>query len=120
MSRRNTEYHSCVGLVEWWAYVHRGYKLPESALFHIPNQGVGAARGFHLKKMGVRAGVSDYFLMVPKNGKSGLFIEMKSLTGKPSDSQVSFLETARGLGYECAVCKSSMEARETIEAYLSK
>jgi hypothetical protein len=69
--------------------------------------------GRKLKRMGVKAGVSDIFVAVPKNGKGGLWIELKVGKNKPSPAQTAFLERKRERGYE-AVCVWGWEAAKVI------
>lgn len=118
MARRNPEYHSCVGLVEWWGYACRSYGLAQDLLIHIPNQGHNPRSMVHLKRMGLRPGVPDYFLAVPRGSSAGLWIEMKSDVGKLSPNQAVFSALLNASGYLCVVCRSAMEARDVIENYL--
>ena len=120
MGIRHTEYHMCVSLVEWFAYAHKGLGIPEHLLVHVPNQAGGNPRtGMHLRKMGVRKGVPDYILLSPnKQGKHGLFLEMKSATGKLSPEQVNMAATLSAQGYSVITCRSAMEARDAIENYI--
>lgn len=99
-------------------------------LHHIPNGGgrdiVTAGR---LKAEGVKPGVCDLFLPLPKNvlvdGKPkffcGLYIEMKK-PGKLADTseeQDDFIEFTRGVGYFVMVCDSWEFAWEVIDWYLT-
>lgn len=96
--------------------------IPELAmLYHIPNGGkrtkVDAAR---LKQMGVKPGVPDLCLPIPRNGCSGLWIEMKAGKGKPTDSQHWWLSRLSEYGHAVAVCTGWEEARAVILSYLSR
>lgn len=74
--------------------------------------------GAMLKRMGVKRGVADFFLALPRNGKAGLWIELKAGKNKPSKEQQAFLDRKAKRGYE-AVCVWGTEgAREVIKAYL--
>lgn len=114
--------------------------LPELALFHaIPNGGardkVTAAK---LKAEGVKAGVLDTFLPVPKeytvpgdapDGQSwqawymGLYIEFKAPTrrnhknGGMSDAQVEFMDMVRTQGYCVRVAYTWREAANLVMLY---
>ena len=71
-------------------------------------------------KEGMKAGVPDIFLPVPKGENHGLFIEMKRRKyGKLSKEQADWMEKLSGKGYACAVCFGWQAAAETIEAYLN-
>lgn len=92
-------------------------------LFAIPNGGsrhkIEAKR---LKLEGVRAGVPDLMLAVPRDGKSGLFIEMKRAKkslSKVSDAQKDWHKRLTFAGYAVAVCYGADEAIKTIKAYLN-
>ena len=51
-------------------------------LFHIPNGGSRhKAEAGRFRAMGVKAGVPDLCLPVPRGGKHGLFVEMKRTKG---------------------------------------
>lgn len=89
-------------------------------LFHIPNGGSrNIAEAANLKKMGVKPGVPDLFLPEPVGDWHGLWIEMKTETGRPTGAQREWIEHLRNCGYCAYVCHGSMEAINAIEAYLS-
>mgnify|MGYP003301584657 CR=1 FL=1 len=71
-----------------------------------------------LKDMGVRKGVPDLCLFVPKKGKQGLFIEMKAPNKYPRPEQRAMMQTLEEEGYQCAVCHSLDEFRDIIDNYL--
>jgi hypothetical protein len=59
-----------------------------------------------MKDEGVRAGVSDLILLVPRHGYAGLLIEMKTPDGKQSDSQKEFERLATMFKYKYVVVRS--------------
>lgn len=88
-------------------------------LFHIPNGGSRhPAEAAHLKRMGVRAGVPDLFLPYPVGDWHGLWIEMKSQTGRPTALQTEWLEWLRSQGYAAYVCKGAEAAINCLKMYL--
>lgn len=105
-----------------WA-VYQECVWPELRLLHaIPNGGkrdkVTAAR---LKAEGVKPGVPDVCLPVPRGEKHGLYIEMKRRKGGiVSADQLKWLESLMRQGYECHVCRGCEEARMTIMEYLRR
>lgn len=102
-----------------WAGANRGKYPALHRLFHIPNGGQRhPAEATHLKKMGVKAGVPDLFLPFPCNGFHGLWVEMKSLTGRPTALQLDWLEFFRKSGYAAFVCVGFEAARDCIVAYM--
>ncbi len=71
-------------------------------VIHIANQRqTSPQHGAMLKRMGVRAGVSDMFFprSNPSGDKKGLWVELKTLKGKPSQLQEQFLSDMIGEGY---------------------
>ncbi len=114
-----SEHQVQAAVIQWWAYACKRYGLPAFALFAIPNGG-GRSPGQagRLKAEGVRPGVSDLFLAVPRGSHAGLFLEMKAPRGNVSIPQKSFQDFARGIGYETALAYSFDQAVTTIQAYL--
>lgn len=102
-----------------WAAAQSG-KYPElSLLFHIPNGGKRNAReAERFKRMGVKAGVPDLFLPVPRGKFHGLFVELKSAKGKLSDYQRQWLSELAASGYAACVCFGFDEAQRDILNYL--
>ena len=109
-------------LIDWC----RMYRLPDgrrlsATIFAIPNGGKRNPReAAKLKRTGVRPGVSDLFLPVPRNGFAGLFIEMKKIGGKESATQRDFRTQMDFNGYSAKVCYGWADAASTICEYLGK
>ena len=95
--------------------------LPELDLvIHIPNGGKRNAReAAHLKRQGVRAGVSDLFLPVARRGKHGLWIEMKAGKNRPTTAQLEWMADMKTQGYGVSVCYSCEEAQGVLLDYLN-
>lgn len=107
-------------VIEWWRFACKKYGVPEVALLHVANEGTGSVvRGRLQKRQGVRAGVADLFLSVPRGSFSGLWIEMKRQGGSVRPEQREFLSQMQTLGYDCAVCRGAEAVREKIHAYLT-
>jgi VRR-NUC domain len=86
-AKKLNEYDESVILMKWVRAHQKTY--PELNLFyHIPN---GEKRSIitavKLKKMGVLPGIPDYHLPVARRGFHSLYIELKSETGRVSDTQ---------------------------------
>lgn len=97
-------------------------RLPELRLLHaVPNwAGVkGPAEGARRKAEGVRAGVPDLHLPIPRGPHPGLWIEMKSPTGQPTKDQRRWMDALREEGHAVHLCRSWQEAKDAIEAYLA-
>jgi len=111
---KDAEHKEQTMLIRWFRL-----QYPKEIMFAVPNGGLRHIRtAARLKDEGVTAGVADLFLMSPRGGKSGLFIEMKALKGRLTDSQQYFLTQAELKGYATSVCFGFDEAKKTIEDYL--
>jgi hypothetical protein len=87
-------------------------------VIHIPNEGKRTSRyGKSLKEMGMRPGVADLFIAMPRKGYNGAWIELKSENGVLSDSQMEFLDDMRNQNYLTSTCHSIDEAIKTISWY---
>jgi hypothetical protein len=87
-------------------------------LFHIPNERPDKIQAALLKRMGVKPGVPDVFLPVPRGGYHGLWIELKVDGGKPSKEQRDWLEYLNGAGYCALLCYGWQTAQMEIEKYM--
>ena len=114
-----TEHQEQVALFEWTAWMARRH--PDLLLMHaIPNGGKRDIRtAARLKAEGVKPGVPDIFLPVPKNGKHGLYIELKrSRGGTVSKEQEAWIRALSAQEYVCAVCHGHREAIRVITDYM--
>lgn len=97
-------------------------KHPElTMLYHIPNGGSRhKAEAANLKKQGVKSGVPDLCLPVPRGRYHGLYIEMKRIKGsKTSVEQHEWLRKLCKNGYCAVVCKGWEDAARVLLAYLN-
>lgn len=96
-------------------------RYPElKLLHHCPNGGKrDKANAVALKRQGVKAGVPDLHLPVPKGKYASLYIEMKYGNGRISKEQKEFLEQAAEVGNFTAVCYSQEIALKVIEDYVN-
>lgn len=113
-----SEHQEQVALFEWAALAVATH--PELRLLHaIPNGGARhPAVAAKLKAEGVKPGVPDVCLPVPRGRWHGLYVEMKSQSGRLRDSQREFGELLSIQGYRVVVCLSWDEARNQILEYL--
>lgn len=93
---------------------------PEIALLHhIPNGGQrNKAVAAKLKAEGVKAGVPDLCLPVPRGRYHGMYIELKAQGGRPTQEQKAWIAALTEQGYAAQICVGFEEAKETIEQYL--
>lgn len=102
------------------------YGMLAHLAFAIPNGGKrDPATAARMKAEGVKAGVWDIFIAVPRGNLCGLFIEMKKPEertrkhGGLSDSQVIFQQWANAHCYGTRVAYTWQEAWEIIEEWMS-
>lgn len=88
-------------------------------LYHVPNGGKrDAATAARLKAAGVKPGVPDIALDVPRGGYHGLRIELKYGKNKPTPRQQEWLDHLNESGYKAVICYGAGEAIEEIIKYL--
>lgn len=110
-------------LIRWWGFACKDWYLDERYLMANPLQSNrGPINGAKMKREGLRKGMLDLQLAVPKMHQGewcpGLWIEMKTPKGKLSQPQKQFVDLLRAKGYMVAVCHSIQAAIDVIEAYL--
>ena len=114
-----TEDQEQAALVRWF---QEKYPSLKNRLFAIPN-------GAHKSKQaasrfmatGLRAGVPDLFLPVPRGQYHGLFIELKRVTGGVvSARQRDWLDYLNSVGYLAVVCRGFDRAKDVITDYMGE
>ena len=115
-----SEAQNQVALFEWAAWNSKKY--PELKMLHaIPNGGSRhPAEAAHLKRQGVKSGISDIFLPAARRGYHGIYIEMKAPKGRLSPAQKEWLEAVKREGYYAAVCYGSDRAIALLTWYLAE
>lgn len=103
-----------------WAHMQTYFHPELDMMFHVPNGGSRSkAEAGRFKAEGVKAGVPDICLPVPRRHYHGLFIEMKRREGgRLSPEQKAWLDKLTEQGYAAAVCRGWEEASEVILRYL--
>ena len=95
-----------------WVRLH---PMLKGLVLHFPNEGRRTKRfGGLLKELGMRAGVVDLLIAMPRHGYGGAWLELKSANGILSPLQKQFLEDMSQQNYFTAVCWSINEAINTI------
>lgn len=97
-------------------------QYPELEYLHaVPNGGYRhKATAVAMQRQGVKRGVEDMQLAVPRGGYFGLFIELKRFrAGEVSDDQQRFLDFHSRQGYRALVCWGWRAAWAEITGYLS-
>jgi len=126
MGQGMSEHAEQAALFRWAALASRVH--PElRLLFAVPNGGARNKRtAGMLKAEGVRAGVPDVCLPVPRNGLGALYIELKRpgvpgrAKGALRPAQREWLAALQEAGNCVAVAYGWEQARGVIERYLSE
>jgi hypothetical protein len=114
---RHIESHIQQSCIRWF-----DYQFPElsKCLFAVPNGGARNKREAGIMKgEGVRAGVADLILLVPRGGFGALCIELKSETGKQSKEQKEWQRQAELAGNKYVVCRDVEAFSREVKNYLS-
>jgi hypothetical protein len=114
-----TESQEQIAIFEWAAWAVN-VAAEVSLLYAIPNGGLRTARtAGRLRKEGVKKGVPDLCLPIPRGSFHGLYIELKRTKGgETSPEQRAWLEALAGQGYKAVICKGADKAIEEITNYL--
>lgn len=111
-----------INLIRWTQQPDVRQKYPDlKLLYHVPNERkCSPQQGKMLKMMGVKAGVPDLCLPVPRGGCHGLYIEMKSpeKSAHASGNQIWWVEELIRQNYAACVCKGWEAARDAILRYM--
>lgn len=110
-----TEKDEQISLFRW-----AEYRTDLQLMFHIPNEGRRCVQHTQsLLRQGMKPGVPDIFLPIPKGRYHGLFIEMKRRTGgRQTPEQRAWQEALLENGYCAVVCKGFEVARDAIDWYM--
>lgn len=93
--------------------------LPDKLLFAVPNGGSRhKAEAKRMKGEGIKSGVADVILLVPKKGFASLCLEFKTKTGSQSREQKEFQKQAEMCGNKYVVVRSASEAINKVKEYL--
>lgn len=117
--RNDAEHREQVALMRWARYQEK--VIPElRSLFAIPNGGhrnIATAR--KMKAEGVKRGVPDLCLAVPRGEYHGLYIELKRVGGGVvSKEQKEWIARLIESGYRVEACHGEAQARKVILEYL--
>lgn len=106
-------------LFQWAEFSAARYPELEM-MYHIPNGGSRTkSEAGRFRAEGVKAGVPDICLPVPRGGFHGLYIEMKRIDGRVSDQQAGWLQKLGKQGYCTVVCYGFKPAQHAVETYLN-
>lgn len=113
-----SEHEHQVALFAWAdQHTHRWREL--ALLFAIPNGGKrGKAVAGKLKAEGVKRGVPDICLPVPRAQFHALFVELKRIGGKPDERQLEWRAELRAQGNRAEIVEGWHAARDLLVRYL--
>jgi hypothetical protein len=103
-----------------WAEIASGQHPELRLLFAIPNGGHRhKAVAGKLKAEGVRRGVPDLCLPVPRGQFHACYVELKAGKNRPTPEQREWIATLQQHGNFAQVCTGWEEARDCLAYYLS-
>jgi len=108
--RNYIEQNICIAFMQRLQQYH-----PEifDLIYHIKNESSTA----HVSGIGIKKGIPDYFLAMPKGGYHGLYLEMKKPKGTLTKDQVKVIPKLREQGYKVEICYSWLEAVNACVVY---
>jgi hypothetical protein len=114
--KSHTESNEQIAAMDW---LRAQYPEVAECTMHIGNERKASYyAGYIMKRMGVLKGASDLFMAWPNGGYHGLFIEIKSLKGKPTPEQLAFIQRMVDKGYYACICYGADEVIKTMKYYL--
>ena len=119
MEKPLTEHQHQAALIKWARHQER--EFPELALLHaIPNGGKrGPKTARAMKAEGVKAGVPDLCLPVARGPYHGLYLELKTGSGRLTKDQTRWLGALAAQGFFASVAVGYHGAVGLIREYLS-
>lgn len=118
--KRNDLEHLLQCAVIEWRDVAKHYIKELWCLYAVPNGGdrniVVATK---MKHEGLTPGVPDLHLAVARGGFHSLYVEMKTPTGRYTDSQKKMIPRLEEQGNKVITCRSSQAAIDGIMDYLN-
>lgn len=104
--------------IQWFQYAYPQL-WQDGMLYHNANEGIRpGGQGRRIKREGLRKGVADLCLSVPRKGYGALYIEMKKPGGRLSPEQKTWGECAIKHGNLWVVCYSREEFEKVVNDYL--
>jgi len=84
---------------------------PQHVIFSVPNESKSKRETLQKKAIGMMSGVSDLIVIKPNQV---VFVEVKTETGRQSESQKRFQSIVEALGYKYILVRSLDEFKEKI------
>lgn len=116
---RNRPEHDLQCSIVQWAKLHERQHPELKWLYAIPNGSYKSAKSAkEFQEEGLKSGVPDLCLPVPRGGHGALYIELKSKQGKVSETQRHWLNGLIKLGNLCLVANTYERVTQVIIDYL--
>jgi len=104
--------------INFMNWVRENYPSVWDDTYHFANERKCAPwQGKTLKKMGVKSGVADIFVAVPRLQYHGLWIELKAEGGRLSKEQKEFLARSTKRGYLAMAVWGCEAAQAVFKSY---
>ena len=114
-ARHKTDEHKLQVSCLRWFYA----QYPSTIIYATPNAGKRNERlGRYMKDEGLLAGVADLTILAQRGGFGALFIEMKTKTGRQTDTQRRFEEGVTKAGYRYCLCRSLEDFIRIVNEYM--
>lgn len=110
-------------IFDWYCVQYPEYEKSFQCSLNGVNLGGGRNAAIiinNLKAQGMCIGQSDIFIAVGRHGFHGKYIELKTLTGKPTQSQLEFGDDMLERGYAFEVAKGFDACRDAIGSYMNE
>lgn len=115
-ARHKTNEHNLQVSCLRWFYA----QYPSTIIYATPNAGKRNERlGRYMKDEGLLAGVADLTILAQRGGFGALFIEMKTKTGRQTDTQRRFEECVTKAGYRYCLCRSLEDFISIVKEYMN-
>jgi hypothetical protein len=116
---RNNREHDMQCAIFDWARLYENQYPALHWIYAIPNAGRRSkAEGARMRREGLRAGVVDICLPVPRGGFHGLYVECKIKPNQLTADQAAFLKAMEILGHYTSVWWTFDQAIAELGAYI--
>lgn len=112
-----SEYEEQKEFVKWIRKEHPEHKRRLLMIGNASHRG-DLMRASMDKASGLMPGASDLFFRFSAGGFHGLWIEMKTVVGKLTPDETTFLREAAADGYYGVCCQGAAKAKAVFEGYL--
>jgi hypothetical protein len=104
---------------EWLKKALLRYSLPKELFWHVPSEGKRTVQfAMRLKAMGLRKGIPDVCLLLPRGGCHGFFCELKKAGEAPTKDQKELLNSLDRQNYYVIVVNDFETFKQEAQAYL--